>query len=134
MSSKSLDSAPACRTCHTAMVLSGIVPCAEGYDMWSYRCPNCSETFIMVAARAADSASRSERRVVARHPVITSGTIEFGGGEIACTVRNLSAAGAELDSTGRARIPQRFTLIAEGSHLPCQVIWRREGRIGIAFD
>jgi hypothetical protein len=88
----------------------------------------------MVAARTADSAAHSERRVVARHRVITSGTIEFGGGRLACMVRDLSAAGASLDSTGRARIPKRFTLITEGSHLPCRVVWRREGRIGIAFD
>ena len=116
------------------MALSGIVPCADGYDMWSYRCANCGGTFTMVAARTADSASHAERRVVARHRVTTSGSIEFGGDRLACMVRNLSAAGAGLDSTGRARIPKRFTLIAEGSRLRCRVIWRREGRIGIAFD
>jgi DNA-directed RNA polymerase subunit RPC12/RpoP len=116
------------------MALGGIVPCADGYDMWSYRCANCGGTFAMVAARTADSASRAERRVVARHRVTTSGSIEFGGDRLACMVRNLSAAGAGLDSTGRARIPKRFTLIAEGSRLRCRVIWRREERIGIAFD
>jgi predicted nucleic acid-binding Zn ribbon protein len=134
MSPKSLDPEPACRTCHTGMVLCGIEPCADGYDMWSYRCANCGGTFTMVAARTADSASHAERRVVARHRVTTSGSIEFGRGQLACMVRNLSAAGAGLDSTGRARIPKRFTLIAGGSHLLCRVIWRREGRIGIAFD
>ena len=106
--------------------------CAEG--VLADRCPNCGGTFNMVAARTADSASHAERRVVARHRVTTSGSIEFGRGQLACMVRNLFAAGAGLDSTGRARIPQRFTLIAGGLHLPCRVIWRRAGRIGIAFD
>jgi hypothetical protein len=134
MSPKPIDPAPACRTCHAGMVRSGIVPCAEGYEIRSYRCANCGGTFHMVAARTAESASHSERRVVARHRVTSSGTIVFGGGRLACMVRNLSAAGASLESTGCARIPKRFTLIAGGSRLPSRVIWRREGRIGIAFD
>jgi hypothetical protein len=116
------------------MVLNRVVPCAEGYDTWSYNCANCSGTFTMVDARTAGSASLSERRVVSRHSVATPGTIEFGGGRHACMVRNVSAAGASLDATGRVRIPKHFTLVAEGSVLPCRVIWRREGRIGTAFE
>jgi hypothetical protein len=25
-------------------------------------------------------------------------------------------------------------LVTEGNHLPCRVVWRKEKRIGIAFD
>jgi hypothetical protein len=31
-------------------------------------------------------------------------------------------------------IPKRFTLTADGLRQPCHVIWRKEKRIGIAFD
>ncbi len=52
---------------------------------------------------------------------------------MSCLVRDVSAAGAGLDLTGRAATPEHFTLIAFGAQLPCQVIWRQEKRIGIAF-
>jgi hypothetical protein len=34
------------------------------------------------------------------------------------------------------RLPDKFTLVfrADGLHLPCHVIWRREKRIGVIFD
>lgn len=76
-----------------------------------------------------------ERRSRARHRVLKAGTIEFGGGAIDCTVRNLSDTGAALDVTSPVGIPERFTLFvqAEGMHLPCTVIWRKEKRIGVRF-
>jgi PilZ domain len=65
-----------------------------------------------------------------------AGTIEFGGGAIDCTVRNLSDAGAALDVTSPVGIPEQFTLVvqADGAHLPCRVVWRKEKRIGVKFD
>jgi hypothetical protein len=124
---------PTCRKCHTGMVLHGIIPCAERYDIRLYGCLNCNLTLHMVEACTAVRASVLERRAVARHRVTTAGTIEFRGGAIGCMVRNVSAAGAGLDLPRRAGIPQHFSLIADGAHLPCSVIWRREKRIGIAF-
>ena len=115
------------------MALNGVNPCAEGYDMWTYHCFKCGGAFNLVEPRTLSSPAVSERRQVLRHPVVTTGTIEFGAGTVSCMVRNLSAAGAELSLTGRVETPDEFTLIAEGSHLPCHVIWRREKRIGIAF-
>ena len=50
------------------------------------------------------------------------GTIEFGGGAGSCMVRNVSTLGAALD-----------TLVADGSHRTCQIIWRKR-RIGVEFD
>jgi hypothetical protein len=77
-----------------------------------------------------------ERRSRQRHRVLKAGTIEFGGGAIDCTVRNLSDVGAALDVTSPVGIPERFTLVvsADGSHRPCRVVWRKEKRIGVKFD
>lgn len=75
-----------------------------------------------------------EKRTSPRHRVLKAGTIEFNGGAIDCTIRNLSAAGAALDVTSPVGIPAHFTLFTDGSHLSCHVIWRREKRIGVAFD
>lgn len=75
-----------------------------------------------------------EHRITTRHRVLKAGTIEFGGGAIDCTVRNISAAGAALDVTSPLGIPAQFTLVTEGNHLPCRVVWRKEKRIGVTFD
>jgi hypothetical protein len=98
-----------------------------------YRCLSCSGTLHMVEACTAARAAMFERRVVARYRVITPGTIRVNGGILACIVRNVSAAGACLNITRCVGIPRRFILTADGSHLPCQVIWRGQTRIGIAF-
>ncbi|WP_339028890.1 PilZ domain-containing protein [Bradyrhizobium symbiodeficiens] len=76
-----------------------------------------------------------DRRDKARHRVLKAGTIEFGGGAIDCTVRNFSDTGAALDVTSPVGIPERFTLFipADGTHLACTVVWRKEKRIGVRF-
>lgn len=76
-----------------------------------------------------------ERRDKARHRVLKAGTIEFGGGAIDCTVRNFSDTGAALNVTSPVGIPEHFTLFvqAEGRHLSCTVVWRKEKRIGVRF-
>ncbi|MDD1537167.1 MULTISPECIES: PilZ domain-containing protein [unclassified Bradyrhizobium] len=76
-----------------------------------------------------------ERRDKARHRVLKAGTIEFGGGAIDCTVRNLSDTGAALDVTSPLGIPERFILFvpADATHLSCTVVWRKEKRIGVRF-
>jgi hypothetical protein len=76
----------------------------------------------------------SEQRSLPRHRVLKAGTIEFNGGVIDCMVRNLSTTGAALDVTSPIGIPEHFTLLADGSRLPCHVVWRKEKRIGVAFD
>jgi hypothetical protein len=76
-----------------------------------------------------------ERRHDTRHRVLKAGTIEFGGGAIDCTIRNLSDTGAALDVTSPVGIPERFTLVvpADGIHLSSTVVWRKEKRIGVKF-
>ena len=77
-----------------------------------------------------------EHRTAPRHRVLKAGTIEFGGGAIDCTVKNISEIGAALEVVTPLYIPDRFTLFVLRDHLKrrCRVIWRREKRIGVRFE
>jgi hypothetical protein len=77
-----------------------------------------------------------ETRTAPRRRMLKAGTIEFGGGAIDCTVRNISETGAALDVVTPLFIPDRFTLFVPTEHLkrPCQIVWRKEKRIGVTFD
>ncbi|MFK4386305.1 hypothetical protein ABIA40_005713 [Bradyrhizobium sp. USDA 223] len=55
-----------------------------------------------------------ERRDKARHRVLKAGTIEFGGGAIDCTVRNLSDTGAALDVASPRRHSRSFHPVRPG--------------------
>ena len=78
-----------------------------------------------------DEAPRAPRR-----RVLKAGSITFGGGTIDCTVRNVSETGAALEVVSPLYIPDRFTLIVQSDQLkrPCHIVWRKERRIGVAFD
>jgi PilZ domain len=78
----------------------------------------------------------NEHRAASRHRVLKAGKISFGGGAIDCTVRNLSQTGAALEVVTPLFIPDRFTLVIQTDQLkrPCHIVWRREKRIGVAFD
>jgi hypothetical protein len=78
----------------------------------------------------------NEHRAAPRHRVLKAGTISFGGGAIDCTVRNLSETGAALDVVTPLFIPDRFTLVVQSEQLnrPCHIVWRKEKRMGVAFD
>jgi hypothetical protein len=77
-----------------------------------------------------------EHRIAPRRRVLKAGSIHFGGGSIDCTIRNLSQTGAALEVVTPLFIPDRFTLVVESEDLkrPCHVAWRRDRRIGVAFD
>jgi hypothetical protein len=51
-------------------------------------------------------------------------------------VRNISDSGAALDVTTVLWFPDRFTLEIEsdGFSKPCHIVWRKEKRIGVAFE
>lgn len=53
-----------------------------------------------------------------------------------CTVRNVSQTGAALEVVSPLYIPDRVTLVVKADQLkrPCHVVWRKEKRIGVAFD
>ena len=77
-----------------------------------------------------------ESRRQARQRVLKAGTIEFSGDAIPCTVRNISETGAALEINSPLWFPDRFTLSITSDRLsrPCHIVWRREKRIGVAFD
>ena len=77
-----------------------------------------------------------EHRIAPRRRVLKAGSISFGGGVIDCTVRNISDTGAALEVATPLYIPDKFVLIvqADGLKRPCQVVWRKERRIGVTFD
>ena len=77
----------------------------------------------------------SEHRIAPRKRILKAGTIEFGGGAIDCTVRNLSETGAALSVESPVGIPTEFKLIVASDHVnrTCRVVWRKENRIGITF-
>lgn len=78
----------------------------------------------------------TEHRATQRHRVLKRGTISFNGAGISCTVRNLSDSGAALEVNSPVGIPPNFALVVDGDHTakPCHIVWRKEKRIGIAFD
>jgi hypothetical protein len=55
---------------------------------------------------------------------------------IDCSVRNVSNTGAALDVTSPIGIPDQFALVlpGEGLPMPCHVVWRKQRRLGVAFD
>jgi PilZ domain-containing protein len=75
-------------------------------------------------------------RIASRRRVLKAGSINFGGGSIGCTVRNISDTGAALEVVSPLYIPDRFKLIVQTDNLnrPCHVVWRKERRIGVVFD
>jgi hypothetical protein len=77
-----------------------------------------------------------EHRIAPRRRVFKAGSISFGGGVIDCTVRNVSDTGAALEVVTPLYIPDRFMLIVQSDNIrrPCQVVWRKERRIGVTFD
>jgi len=75
-------------------------------------------------------------RIAPRRRVLKTGSIEFGGTVIDCTVRNISETGAALEIRAPLYIPERFslTIVSEQLMRRCRVVWHRGTRIGVAFD
>lgn len=77
----------------------------------------------------------TERRRTPRHRVFKGGLIAFKGQSVACTVRNLSDGGANLDVDTAATVPETFTLVLESDKTirRCEMKWRADRRVGVAF-
>ena len=75
-------------------------------------------------------------RAAPRHRVLKAGSIEFNGGVIDCTIRNVSDTGAALEVASPVGVPDSFWLVVSGDHTRrhCRVAWRTDKRIGVAFD
>jgi hypothetical protein len=77
-----------------------------------------------------------ERRATQRHNVIRDGSIQFAGGAINCTIRNISPIGAALDVPSSLTIPHEITLLMANGRTSqhCYIVWRRSTRVGVTFD
>ena len=77
-----------------------------------------------------------EARKTARRSVLDMGLIRFGELSMSCVLRNLSEGGAALDIGSQVGIPDQFALIVlpQKKIYSCNIIWRKERRIGVAFD
>jgi hypothetical protein len=79
----------------------------------------------------------TERRKNQRYRTLKMGAIIFNnGGGVSCMVRNISTAGACIEVTNPLEIPDAFTLVVESDNLlrRCHVGWRKQKRIGVAFN
>ncbi len=78
-----------------------------------------------------------ETRIAPRYRVSKAGIIEFvGGNPVNCLIRNLSVTGAAIEVPSQSGVPERFLLVIpeDGLRLVCHIVWRKEYRIGVAFD
>lgn len=76
----------------------------------------------------------NERRGAPRRRIFKSGAIEFGGEAVPCTVRNLSSQGAGIEVNSPLWFPDRFVLAVDGERYTCRVVWKKERRLGLAYD
>jgi hypothetical protein len=77
-----------------------------------------------------------ENRIAPRRRILKAGSISCGGVTIDCTVRSLSETGAALEVVTPLFIPERIKLVVESAGLNrhCHVVWRKQKRMGVAFD
>jgi hypothetical protein len=77
-----------------------------------------------------------ENRKAPRRRVLKAATLEFGGGAIDCTVRNISHTGAALEVFTPLFIPERLVLSIPKDQFKrrCRVVRRAERRLGVVFE
>jgi hypothetical protein len=89
----------------------------------------------MVDALVKDTPSNA--RLSPRRRVLKAGTAASNDRyrTVACTVRDLSAAGARLRVVNSVSIPNTFELIIEidGLEADCEVVWRKADEVGVKF-
>lgn len=77
-------------------------------------------------------------RIAPRHRINKPAIAEYGGDKYPCLVRDLSTTGAALEfsDVNLVSIATAFMLVIpdEGLRLPCHVVWKRNYRMGVAFD
>jgi PilZ domain len=77
----------------------------------------------------------AEARRVRRRAVLYRGLIRIGDMSVSCVVRNISEAGAAIEIGRQSGIPDQFTLIVlpKQKIYSCNVVWRKNRRIGVSF-
>ena len=88
-------------------------------------------------ARCSDLAATDrvmERRVAARKRVLKRSMVELRESALRCEILELSDTGAGLALSGASHVPNFFTLlIPDYAPVFCQIIWRRQERLGVTF-
>jgi hypothetical protein len=76
-----------------------------------------------------------DARTTQRRPALEIGLIRFGDISASCVLRNVSEGGAALDIGSQVGIADQFTLVVllQKKIYSCNVIWRKERRIGVHF-
>jgi PilZ domain len=75
-----------------------------------------------------------DQRRSPRFDALRGATVETPVGALTCVIRNISQTGACLESARPASIPDTFFLtIWPSLNCRCEVVWRREHRLGIRF-
>ena len=75
-----------------------------------------------------------ERRVAARTRVLKRGKVDLRDSALPCKIIDLSDTGAGLALSGASHVPNFFTLlIPDRAPVFCQIIWRRQERMGVTF-
>jgi hypothetical protein len=81
--------------------------------------------------------ARGDARTTSRRRTLKAGVIAFNDrhSTLACGVRNISASGARLLVEGSVSPPDTFvlTVALNGLEADCQIVWRKEGEIGVRF-
>lgn len=87
--------------------------------------------------RARAGKGRGERRTAERFAVDKHAGMSFdlGRSTARCAIVDISETGARLKFANPRTIPATFTLFVEedGFLVDCEIVWRREGRIGVRF-
>ncbi len=87
---------------------------------------------------AAHKGRSDERRAAKRFAVgkFASASFELGRSTARCGIVDISETGARLKFANPRAIPGAFTLYVEedGFLVDCEVVWRREGRMGVRFS
>jgi PilZ domain-containing protein len=101
--------------------------------------PSASSIASFVFCNGIEALNMVETRVAPRFRVRKPATVEHWGLKFGCTVCDISITGAALEFSDLIRtlsIPDKFNLIIteDALKLPCRVVWRREYRMGVAFD
>jgi hypothetical protein len=77
----------------------------------------------------------AEARKTRRRRVMDMALIRFGEMSVSCVIRNMTDEGAALDVVLHRDLPNQFTLIIlpKQKIYSCNVVWRKDRRIGVSF-
>jgi len=91
----------------------------------------------MTSLMSSPSQRAMERRSAPRQRTLLAGRLSYGDPAvvIACSIRNLSPVGANIELEGPVLLmpPFRLLLAREGVAYDATIVWRRGPRIGLAL-